>query len=99
MFFQAAANQERQKGQGMTEYLVVGALIAVGAIVVFSMFGQVMRYQASGVSQELAGNNSKPSIKEAKKKADFARSNGKYSKKMDDYKSTVYLQKVYGNNH
>ncbi|MBC7513376.1 MAG: hypothetical protein H7234_02935, partial [Herminiimonas sp.] len=36
---------QRQRGQGMTEYIVIVALIAVAAIGVYQLFGQVVRSQ------------------------------------------------------
>jgi Flp pilus assembly pilin Flp len=45
----------RQRGQGMTEYIIIVALIAVAAIGVYSYFGQTIKSQTSGMAQELAG--------------------------------------------
>ncbi len=33
----------KQKGQGMTEYIIIVALIAIAAIGAFTMFGDVVR--------------------------------------------------------
>jgi len=46
-----------QGGQGMTEYLIVLALIAISSIVVFSRFGQTMRNQVAGLAHELVGTD------------------------------------------
>lgn len=45
----------RQLGQGMTEYIIIVALIAVSAIGVFRLFGDTLRHQMAGLSQELSG--------------------------------------------
>ena len=45
----------RQVGQGMTEYIIIVALIAVAAIGVYSMFGQTIRGQVAGLAGEIAG--------------------------------------------
>ncbi len=45
----------RQTGQGMTEYIIIVALIAVAAIGVYSMFGQTIRGQVAGLAGEVAG--------------------------------------------
>jgi Flp pilus assembly pilin Flp len=45
----------RQAGQGMTEYIIIVALIAVAAIGVYSMFGQTIRGQVAGLAGEIAG--------------------------------------------
>ena len=45
----------RQGGQGMTEYIIIVALIAVAAIGVYSFFGQAIRGQMSGMTAEISG--------------------------------------------
>lgn len=47
----------RQAGQGMTEYIIVVALIAVAAIAVYQLFGQVVRSQTAAMARELAGED------------------------------------------
>jgi Flp pilus assembly pilin Flp len=47
-----------QKGQGMTEYIIIVALIAVAAIGVYSFFGQAIRGQMSGMTAEISGKSS-----------------------------------------
>jgi len=47
--------RRRQAGQGMTEYIIIVALIAVAAIGVYSMFGQTIRGQVAGLAGEVAG--------------------------------------------
>ncbi len=44
-----------QRGQGMTEYIIIVALIAVAAIGVYQFFGQVVRSQTSAIAREVAG--------------------------------------------
>lgn len=48
---------KRQVGQGMTEYIVVVALVAVAAIAVYQYFGQVVRSQTAAMARELAGED------------------------------------------
>jgi Flp pilus assembly pilin Flp len=50
--------QLKQLGQGMTEYIIIVALIAIAAIAVYSIFGDVIREQVGGMAQELAGTDS-----------------------------------------
>jgi len=52
----------RNKGQGMTEYIIIVALIAIAAIAVYQYFGQTVRNQTAAVSQELAGVNGSTSV-------------------------------------
>ena len=47
----------RQRGQAMTEYVIVVALIAIAAITVYQLFGQVVRSQTAAMARELAGEN------------------------------------------
>ncbi len=44
-----------QRGQGMAEYIIIVALIAVAAIGVFSHLGGVIHQQSAAIAQELAG--------------------------------------------
>ena len=45
----------KQLGQGMTEYIVIVALIAIVAITVFNIFGDVVRTQVADMASELGG--------------------------------------------
>lgn len=45
----------RQAGQGMMEYVIVVALIAVAAIGIYSAFGKTVRVQTAGMAQEVSG--------------------------------------------
>lgn len=47
----------RQRGQGMTEYVIVVALIAVAAIAVYQLLGQVVRSQTAAMAREIAGED------------------------------------------
>ena len=46
-----------QRGQGMSEYIIIVALIAVGAIGVFTAFGGTIRQQVAGMANELSGKD------------------------------------------
>lgn len=48
-------NRIRQLGQGMTEYIIIVALIAIAAIAVYSIFGDTVRQQVGNMSKELSG--------------------------------------------
>jgi type IV pilus assembly protein PilA len=60
------AKRLRQHGQGMTEYIIIVALIAVAAIAVYQLFGATVRNQTAGVAMEVAGGNGQPAIDKAK---------------------------------
>lgn len=48
----------RQLGQGMTEYIIIVALIAISAIVVYNLFGSTVREQVGDMAAELGGGDS-----------------------------------------
>jgi len=50
-------NFRRQLGQGMTEYIIIVALIAVSAIGVYTMFGEVVKNQTAAIAAELGGGD------------------------------------------
>ncbi|WP_419555604.1 Flp family type IVb pilin [Shewanella eurypsychrophilus] len=54
------------QGQGMTEYIIIVALIAVSAIGVYSFFGQTIRNQVAGLASEISGVDSSAQITAAK---------------------------------
>ncbi|EGN76426.1 hypothetical protein A28LD_0169 [Idiomarina sp. A28L] len=70
-----------QQGQGMTEYIVVLALVVVAAIGVYSFFGKTVRNQMAGVAQEISGQSSTSQVRDAAAAADSAaaRANQDYS--------------------
>jgi len=47
----------KQLGQGMTEYIIIVALIAIAAIAVYTLFGDIVREQVGGMAAELAGGD------------------------------------------
>jgi Flp pilus assembly pilin Flp len=59
----------RQLGQGMTEYIIIVALIAIAAIAAYSFFGDTLRSQVGGMAQEMAGQDGAGQIGVAQKKA------------------------------
>ncbi|WP_159990623.1 hypothetical protein [Pelistega ratti] len=48
---------KQRLGQGMTEYIIVVALVAIAAIGVYQLFGQVVRSQTAAMAKELAGED------------------------------------------
>jgi Tfp pilus assembly protein FimT len=74
-----------QTGQGMTEYLIVVALIAVGAIGVYTLFGQTIRNQTAGLALEVAGRDAAPAISGARTNATAAQSAASVRKGLDNY--------------
>lgn len=46
---------KREKGQGMTEYIIIVALIAIAAIAIMETFGQTLRVQFGKITSSLQG--------------------------------------------
>ena len=50
----------RRSGQGMTEYIIIVALVAIASIAVVTIFGNQIRSVFSASTQQLQGNNVNP---------------------------------------
>lgn len=59
--------KSKQLGQGMTEYIIIVALIAVAAIGAFSFFGDTARNQVAAMASELGGTSGETATKRATK--------------------------------
>lgn len=47
---------KKQLGQGMTEYIIIVALVAIAAIGVYSAFGHTLQGQVAQITNGVAGN-------------------------------------------
>ena len=74
-----------QSGQGMTEYIIVVALIAVAAIGVYTLFGQTIRNQTAGLALEVSGQTASTAIGNAQTNATTASTNANVRKGLDNY--------------
>ncbi len=54
-----------QLGQGMTEYIIITALIAIAAIGAYTLFGKTIRNQVAGMANEMGGESSSASLQTA----------------------------------
>lgn len=77
--------KQKQLGQGMTEYIIIVALIAVSAIGVYSLFGQTLRNQTAGLAIEMSGKDSSSNITSAQTNAQTATTNADKTKNMGTY--------------
>jgi Flp pilus assembly pilin Flp len=84
----------RQLGQGMTEYIIIVALIAVAAIGVYSMFGQTIRGQVAGLAGEVAGTGAAGGKAAAKSSAESATKKAEEGKGMSSYDSGNSAEKA-----
>ncbi len=53
----------KQIGQGMTEYIIIVALIAIAAIGIYSMFGDTITDQMGNMTEELSGGTATADVK------------------------------------
>lgn len=81
----ARALRRPQGGQGMTEYLIVVALVAVAAIGVYTLFGQTLRNQTAGLALEVAGQDAGAAITGAQGNAAAAQGAAATRKGLDAY--------------
>lgn len=52
----ARKSNKNVRGQGMSEYLIIVALIAVAGIAVMGLFGGAARNQVAAIASEIGGN-------------------------------------------
>ena len=64
-FDKRLSGRRLQRGQGMTEYIIIVALVAIAAIGVYSYFGQAVRGQMASITGQLAGNAGQTGIGKA----------------------------------
>lgn len=60
-----AAICNQQSGQGMSEYIIITALIAVAGIGIFSAFGDTISSQAAAMAREMAGQDGSTQVQQA----------------------------------
>ena len=67
-----SVSRRKVRGQGMTEYVIIVALIAIAAIGVYSAFGNVIKGQTGAMAAELGGKDGAQSAGKAKDQAQQA---------------------------
>jgi hypothetical protein len=77
-----------QLGQGMTEYIIIVALVAIGAITVYKYFGQTVNATTALAAQGLAGGNTANSRGNATNAANKASTGGQNAKTMGNFETT-----------
>ena len=86
---QMQENKRAQYGQGMTEYIIIVALIAVAAIGAYGLFGQTVRTQVAGMANELTGKSAANDITKGKAAAKSASGLGGTKVNLGDYNQTA----------
>lgn len=79
--------RKSQLGQGMTEYIIIVALVAIGAITVYKYFGQTVNATTATAAQGLAGApiTARANVTSAANKAATA---GQNAKTMGNFETT-----------
>ncbi|MFT5032412.1 MAG: Flp pilus assembly pilin Flp [Bermanella sp.] len=77
--------KSKQLGQGMTEYIIIVALIAISAIAVYNIFGDTVRGQVGDMAAELGGGEASGSGKTAGEAGKQEAGNKTYG--LDDFKA------------
>lgn len=80
----SSSRVRNQRGQGMTEYIIIVALVAVAAIAVYQFFGQVLRAQTAAIAKELAGEDGSQETRTARSAAQAAKAEAK-RKSLNDF--------------
>ncbi len=75
----------KQYGQGMTEYIIIVALIAIAAIAAYGFFGDTLRSQVGGMAQELSGKDGGAAVSQAQGQADAVVTEGAAAGSMNTY--------------
>jgi len=83
----AKLSRRSQRGQGMTEYIIIVALIAVAAIAVYQFFGQTIRSQTAGIAAEVSGQSAQTSIADSQTAATSAATEGTTKKGLNAYQN------------
>lgn len=85
--FLKSLTASRERGQGMSEYIIVVALIAVASIGVFAAFGTTIKHQVAGLAAEISGNSADTALLAAKTSAIATESKAKAKTTMSTYDS------------
>ena len=83
------AARGHQCGQGMTEYIIIVALIAIAAIAVYQLFGRTVRSQTAAIAQELAGEDGSPARTNAATAAGAAVRQGNRTRGLNEFTNNI----------
>ena len=79
----------QQRGQGMTEYIVIVALVAVAAIATYQYFGKTVRNQTAAIANEVAGNDGTTAKKAAQTAATAGATKANATETLDSYTNNI----------
>ena len=81
----AISTKRKQHGQGMTEYIIIVALIAIAAIAVYQLFGNTVGSQTAAIAQELSGNDGTSAKSDAQAASSKAESEAATKRNLDNF--------------
>lgn len=81
------SNRSHQLGQGMTEYIIIVALVAVAGIGTYKFFGETVRNQMASLAEEVGGAATNSGRAAATTSAGKAATAAKANKNMGNYDS------------
>lgn len=82
---QARRIGRRQHGQGMTEYIIIVALIAIAAIGVFTFFGGTLRAHMAVASKEMGGQTATTEMQKVTQQSGEGATEGTKQKNLKEY--------------
>ncbi len=88
-----SVSRRKVRGQGMTEYVIIVALIAIAAIGVYSAFGNVIKGQTGAMAAELGGKDGAKSAGKAKDQAQQANTRGNTTHNLGDFQDQAAKQR------
>lgn len=74
-----------QRGQGMSEYIIITALVAVAGIGLFAAFGDTLQSQMASMSMEMSGQSGSTDIQAAQTSAGTAQSRAAQADSLSNY--------------
>lgn len=83
--------RRKSLGQGMTEYIVIVALVGVAAIGVYSFLGQSVRGATAGIALEISGQSAQQGIEVSRQASENAVNRARRNTSLGNYHE--------GNNH
>ncbi|HWK73716.1 MAG TPA: hypothetical protein VNQ81_05560 [Povalibacter sp.] len=80
-----SGNARRQLGQGMSEYIIITALVAVAGIGLFAAFGDTLQSQMASMSMEMSGQSGATDIQNAQRSATTAQTRSAQADSLANY--------------
>ncbi len=85
--FSLLGKTRRQSGQGMSEYLIIVALVAVAGIGVVGLLGDTISNQMAGMAKEISGQAGDTEVTQAQTQASSAATTAGTHKDLSNYAS------------